>query len=115
MSRPFVILSLLLASTGTAANPTNCSFGELSRNIEVVYANPGQAVPCEVIYDKASEGSIETLWQANVEAGYCESQAAGLIAKLEGLGWRCTAAAQGAPSDLDSAVEGAMDPEPRSP
>ncbi len=111
MIRASILLSLLLISAGALGNPTRCSFGDLTRTIEVVYAEPGQAVPCEVIYDKSAEGSIETLWQANVEAGYCETQAAGLVAKLEGSGWRCAAAAAatGAPGALDSAVEDAVD------
>ena len=75
------------------ANPVSCSYGDLSRQIEVVYSDPGQAVPCEVIYNKSAEGSIETLWQANNEAGYCEAQAAGLVEKLRVLGWQCDTAA----------------------
>ena len=81
---------LFAATAGTAlANPVTCRYGELSRKIEVVYSNPGQPVPCEVIYDKTAEGTIETLWRANNEAGYCEAQAAGLIEELQGMGWRC--------------------------
>lgn len=71
------------------ANPVTCTYGDLSRKIEVVYSDPGQPVPCEVIYDKSAEGSIETLWQANNEAGYCEAQAAALRDKLSGVGWQC--------------------------
>jgi hypothetical protein len=85
--------ALLFAATAGAvmANPVTCSYGDLSRKIEVVYSNPGQPVPCEVIYDKSAEGTMETLWRANNEAGYCEAQAAGLIEKLQGMGWRCDA------------------------
>ena len=88
------VAALFGALAGTAlANPVSCSYGELTRQIEVVYSDPGQAVPCEVIYDKSGEGSIQTLWQANNEAGYCEAQAAGLVEKLAGMGWQCDAAA----------------------
>ena len=87
------ILSTTMVFAGFAgqslANPVTCSYGDLSRKIEVVYSDPGQPVPCEVIYDKSAEGSIETLWRANNEAGYCEAQASGLIDKLAGQGWRC--------------------------
>lgn len=72
-----------------SANPVSCEYGGLARKVEVVYVQPGQAVPCEVIYDKSAEGSIESLWQASHEAGYCEAQAAALVEKLRGMGWRC--------------------------
>jgi hypothetical protein len=85
-------LALLLCTwTGTvSANPTACTQGEVSRTVEIVYAEPGQAVPCEVIYAKPAAGTIELLWQAMNKAGYCEEQADNLIEKLEGLGWQCT-------------------------
>ena len=73
------------------ANPVSCSYGDLSRQIEVVYSDPGQAVPCEVIYNKQSEGTQQSLWRANNEAGYCEARAAEFIEKLEGWGWNCEA------------------------
>jgi hypothetical protein len=85
-----ILTGLLLAASGlTFANPVTCTDGDLSRQIEVVYSDPGQPVPCEVIYDKSGEGSIETLWRANTEAGYCESNAEGLVAKLIDSGWDC--------------------------
>ena len=84
---PFVCV-LTYAATG-AANPVVCTLDDLERTIEVVYSDPGQPVPCEVIYDKSGEGSIATLWRASVEANYCETQAAGLIERLSGLGWTC--------------------------
>ena len=90
-----LILSTALITAAFAgqalANPVTCSWGDLSRKIEVVYSDPGQPVPCEVIYHKPAEGSIATLWRANTESGYCEAQAAGLREKLEVLGWECSA------------------------
>ncbi|MFV2089686.1 MAG: hypothetical protein ACC642_03440 [Pseudomonadales bacterium] len=80
---------LLSCSTGALANPTRCEYGELSRIIEVVYSDPGQPLPCEVIYNKSEEGSIESLWRADNEVNYCEDRVVGLIEKLEGLGWTC--------------------------
>ena len=85
--------SALLLSTWAdiaAANPISCTQGELNRTVEIVYAEPGQPVPCEVIYAKPAAGTIELLWQAMNEAGYCEQQAADLIEKLEGSGWHCS-------------------------
>lgn len=85
-----ICCALVCALPNTAlANPVTCTFAEFSRRIEVVYVDPGQAVPCEVIYDKSGEGSIETLWRADNKPGYCEAQAAGLVEKLAGMGWSC--------------------------
>ena len=88
--RPGVaLLFCLTAAPMASANPVTCEYDGLARKVEVVYVEPGQAVPCEVIYDKSAEGSIESLWQANHEALYCEAQAAGLVDKLRRMGWRC--------------------------
>lgn len=88
----FVLAALAVPGLATA-NPVTCQQDGLSRKIEVVYASPGQAVPCEVIYDKSGEGSIETVWQANFEAGYCEARAMALIEKLSAMGWLCASTA----------------------
>lgn len=93
---PTHTLAALIVTASLAANSfansTQCSYGALTRNIQVVYSDPGQPVPCEVIYNKSMESSVQTLWRANSEAGYCEAQAAGLIEKLSNFGWRCEAA-----------------------
>ena len=91
-----IVIVVSTASLPALANPLICTYGDLTRRIEVVYPDPGQPLPCEVIYDKSGEGIIETLWRANNEAGYCEAQAAGLAEKLSGMGWSCTA---GAPAE----------------
>ncbi len=72
-----------------------CQHGELSRRVDVHYATPGQAVPCEVRYFKDSEdpGVTQTLWNAQAESGYCEARAAEFVETLRGWGWTCTAAA----------------------
>jgi hypothetical protein len=82
-------LPLTLCSAGVLAAPVTCTLGEMTRNIEVVYSDPGQAVPCEVLYDKSSEGTQSTPWRATNESGYCEAKAAELVARLEALGWDC--------------------------
>lgn len=60
--------------------------GERERLVEVVYADAGQVVPCEVQYQK--EGQTEVLWRANHKAGYCERKTQWFIKKLRRLGWR---------------------------
>ena len=103
MRPSFWLIAGLTLSGWASANPVTCLSGDLTRKIEVVYANPGQAVPCEVIYDKSAEGSIETVWRANFEAGYCEARAMSLVEKLSSLGWTCasTSAETGADSGAD--------------
>jgi hypothetical protein len=73
------------------AAPTQCTLGGLTRSVEVVYASPPAQTPCEVIYAKPDEGEAQTsLWNAQVEPGYCEVRAEGFVQKLEGLGWHCS-------------------------
>ena len=88
---------LMLAASSLSADPTECRLGDLARSVEVVYSSPGQAVPCEVLYRKAGDGTLETLWRATNETGYCEARADEFIKKLESWGWTCEAAAE--PSD----------------
>ena len=87
--RILLCVASLACAAGAVADATQCRLGELTRSIEVVYTNPGQPVPCEVLYGKAAQGTLETLWQASNEAGYCEAKAARLTGKLENLGWEC--------------------------
>ena len=99
LASSMMLLCAALASPAASANPVTCEYGDLSRSIEVVYSDPGQPVPCEVIYDKSGEGSMASLWQANVEAGYCEARAAELVDKLADTGWRCTSAGSNAAAE----------------
>ncbi len=91
-----------LSATTQAA--TQCTQGDMVRSVEVIYSTPGQSVPCEVLYDKPSEGERETLWRANNQVGYCEEKAAEMVARLESWGWQCAAAST---SDIDSANDAA--------
>ncbi len=86
-----ITLAGLLMMCGAVAfgNPTQCTYGVISRTIEVVYSDPGQPLPCEVIYSKSEQRSIEVLWRADNDANYCELKAAELIEKLQGFGWTC--------------------------
>lgn len=94
------LLTLVLAA-GAAANPIQCRFAELVRDIEVVYAYPGQAVPCEVIYRKSMEGSVETPWRAYAESGFCEARAQHLADTLSKAGWQCVSVAAAADPAAD--------------
>ena len=101
-SRFAACLALLLSAGAWSA--AECSYGELTRTIDIVYSNPGQPLPCEVLYDKPTEGGVQTLYRAMHEAGYCEDRTAEFIDKLRGLGWQCSTA-QESTAEEPAAVE----------
>ena len=102
----FLFLSLPGLTLAQGAE-TSCSYGDMVRRV-VIMTEPGVSVPCEVHYFKDTEapGEDQVLWSAENQAGYCEEQAAGLVAKLEGWGWDCGSVTPPA------AVEAAEAPEP---
>ena len=87
-----IFTSLILSTTVNASEQYICELGNQQRIIEVIYKNPLEPVPCQVKYHK--QNSIETLWQAKNQAGYCEAKADEFAIKLESLGWRCQHLAQ---------------------
>jgi len=90
---------------------TACTYGDMVRRV-VVMSEPGVAVPCEVHYFKDTEapGEDQVLWSASSQAGYCEEKAAGLVAKLEGWGWDCGAAAPPAAAETPEPAEDEVAP-----
>jgi len=88
-----VLVTISSLSAAQDSNSFQCRSGELTRRIEVFY-EAGVSVPCEVHYykDTESPGEREVLWRAMNQEGYCESQAAAFVEKLEGMGWSCNAA-----------------------
>ena len=100
-----LISSLLFFIPGLAladGTSTQCTYGDMQRRV-VIMSEPGVSVPCEVHYFKDTEapGEDQVLWSASQQAGYCEEKAADLVARLEGFGWDCGAAA--APEDPEPA------------
>lgn len=97
MTAKAITVLTLIAAIGSApalANSWQCANGGVTRTVEVVYGEPGESVPCEVLYDKTAEGAGKSsLWRASNEVGYCEDQATVFLDKLRSLGWRCDAAA----------------------
>ena len=86
-----VILAALALPTAANAESWICEHDTLVREITVERetANP---VPCSVKYNKQAEGlGTSVLWTANADGSYCDIKANDLAAKLEGLGWSCTA------------------------
>jgi hypothetical protein len=97
-----LISCLFLAIPGLAAAQgaeAQCTYGDMVRRV-VIMTEPGVSVPCEVHYFKDTEapGEDQVLWSAAQQSGYCEEQAAGLVAKLGGWGWDCTATGPAAPA-----------------
>lgn len=96
---------LALMFSASAWSAAECSNGELTRTIDIVYSNPGQPVPCEVLYDKPQEGGVQTIYRANNEAGYCEEKTAAFVEKLRGFGWQCSTAQEPAEEPAEEPVE----------
>ena len=118
MNNKFLLVSLALLSPGLvfaqAVTSYECTFDGMQRRI-VILTEPGVTVPCQVQYYKDTElpGEVQTLWNAETDASYCDSKAAEFAAKLEGWGWNCAAGGQAdtAPVHED---EVASDPEPET-
>lgn len=105
MTRARTVLAVFLLSFSLPAwSVTECSQGELTRTVAVVYTDPGQPVPCEVLYEKPTEQQTMTLWRAQNEAGYCEARAADFVEKLVDLGWQCVEMAAGDPAEAGPAA-----------
>ncbi|MBI1887584.1 MAG: hypothetical protein HYS19_04325 [Nitrosomonadales bacterium] len=87
---PFAVLAALFISSAALADEAYvCKQGNQERVINIVYANAGAAVPCEVTYTK-EDGTTQSLWQAQNVAGYCEDNAAAFVEKQRGWGWDCS-------------------------
>lgn len=76
------------AAHGSDAIVYHCTQAGEERIISVVYAEPGQALPCDVTYERG--GEVETLWRAQNEPGYCEAQASDFVAQQVAWGWDCS-------------------------
>lgn len=86
-----IILAVLTLPTAANAESWICEHGNLIREIKVERATDNP-VPCEVKYDKQSEGlGSSVLWTAAADGTYCDVKANGLAEKLNGLGWSCSA------------------------
>ncbi len=86
-----VLSALVLLAATTAHAQTQCTNDGLLRSVNVVYPEQGQVLPCEVRYEKPAENQSMTLWRAENQIGFCEAQAEKFIAKLQDLGWSCSA------------------------
>ena len=93
-------LALPITSPAQESSSYQCTTGDLTRRVEIVYET-GVTVPCEVHYYKDSEspGDVQVLWRALNEEGYCEARTSEFVAKLEGMGWDCGASAATAPAE----------------
>ena len=90
-----VALILPVLSIAQDQQSYQCTFGELTRRVEI-FSEPGVAAPCEVHYYKDTEapGERQVLWQAQNDAAYCESKAQEFIVKLNDMGWDCGQSAE---------------------
>ena len=107
---------VLAGSAGWAQEGSyECRQGELLRRVLIVYEVPGEAVPCQVVYRKPSEGvEDQVLWGAANESGYCEFKAKEFRTQLESWGWACSTAAAAPASDAAPAPAPEPEPTPAS-
>ena len=84
-----VSLVSLFASSVSFAEPVyQCDSASETRTVAIVYENTEASVPCRVDYTK--NDSVQTLWRAENEAGYCEDKAQAFLDKLVGWGFSCS-------------------------
>ena len=102
-----IALSFPLGALAQSSDVFRCTMGGLTRRVEVARETDAP-LPCEVRYNKDDEapGAPQVLWSASNEEGYCDAQAEGFLARLEGLGWQCSAATRaGTPATEPAAAE----------
>lgn len=109
MPRSLSILPAILASglivtvTANAAEKSRyqCQSGDIVRRIVIEVGDPSTGLPCEVVYWKDTEapGVRRVLWNARTDAAYCQQKASSLAEKLNGSGWQCDNAGDGASTD----------------
>lgn len=108
-----LLLSLPALAAAQDAPSYECTNGELTRRVQVIYET-GVSIPCEVHYFKDTElpGDSQVLWRALNEEGYCEAKASEFAARLESWGWNCSA---GSPVDMPSEPEQTDDTDALTP
>ena len=85
-----LIVTLLAGTQVVQASSWICEHGNLVREIKVERTSNAPA-PCEVVYNKDSEGQgSSVLWNAQNDGAYCDARADGLAEKLTGHGWTCS-------------------------
>ncbi|MEM7376051.1 MAG: hypothetical protein AAF460_00975 [Pseudomonadota bacterium] len=98
MSRTRASCALAAACTLVMANhvsaetvaSVSCTKANLTRLV-YLRADTPDGVPCNVLYAKLDEGpSIDTLWRAENDYGYCKDRYVRFVAKLQdALAWHC--------------------------
>ena len=90
--KPLIAMWLFTLSSTLLAADFTCTSGSSKRAILIQYERQYSFVPCQVVYEKEPEGTKETLWKAQNQAGYCEEKAEYLARRLRGFGWLCVTA-----------------------
>jgi hypothetical protein len=70
-----------------------CKNGTLERKIEVLFAQEGQKVPCQVKYHREGPTGAPTeqiLFSAQARIGFCEEKATEFAGQLAQKGWTCS-------------------------
>jgi len=119
MNRRMNIILLVGSLFSLSSMATVCTMGKMERKIEVVTTDAEKKIPCEVKYTR--DGVEKTLWNAQADAGFCDSKASELMAKLTGQGWKCDGGAENtdtmtAPTEVTAPTEApSTSPAPEAP
>ena len=84
----YAVIAFLFSSNLLAMeNQLNiCTKGAELRAVEIAYLTE-DAIPCEVKYTR--NRVTKSLWQAQHNAGFCETKATEFVNQLENSGWNC--------------------------
>jgi hypothetical protein len=95
-------VAVLMITATAAGQEFQCRRDELTRRIELQFANDADRLPCEVVYWKDSEapGQPQRPWRADHQLEFCTAKAREMVELLEAEGWACdeVAAAAEAPA-----------------
>lgn len=96
---------LAVSCAGTAYGLEYQCAQELAiRSVAVEYQEPGQQVPCKVVYHKPPR-IPSMVWQARTQAGFCEQRAKELVRTLERSGWSCDEIQAAAASEIEAPLD----------
>lgn len=87
----FAILTVLLTASTPAEGKQEwtCRRGSLVRKL-IIHAEPYGATPCEIVYQKPTEGVPDTvIARALRDFSYCEEKAEEVALKLQNGDWEC--------------------------
>jgi hypothetical protein len=78
------------------AQDVRCQRNELVRQVEVQFAQDGDGLPCQVVWqNSAGFDQRKLVWRSDAELDFCTSKARALVHQLIAGGWACDAQVPG--------------------